>query len=1262
MFLCAARRLRSGWVGVFLALSGPCFAWVYPEHRDIAVLGVQVLDPQRAAAFDKLWKEARLGHENRLCELPAVADQGTAPLCLDWAALPAIAGDHSCSSKDMLDVVLRSQWILNVADVAAQLKEDLSRVPVVPAPGQQADSDGMVRYPDFARRIQGEKIRSERLNALRTSDIRLQRADPAYATRAGANNAHFLLARPTTQTGIDDYAGITIGAGAELNAVGVYSYFHLSALQKATRLANESFSPEQRSALVRAMLADEAFALHFLQDTFAAGHVSGTWGSTSQRKGTHDFYNANGLEVLTWDHQGGTLVIMGDAHMRPDDAKVAAQAVRASLDQLIDAAAGKPVPGVRHSTAVPVDPESLDVCNTITFPRRPPGQQFNKEVTPVLAQTLQPTPVPGLGPGLGSMPRFRSELGTFIGLAGSLEARGVSGGFAPGQSDNGVIFGLDLGFRAGVGPGRRDRRCRATAWCSDRSACTPTLRRPTTSSTALGSGGVGGSLTAAIPSRTGFSLRARMPFYLVPGDLLLMSPLYLFDPEAYSQMAVTASNGGLIPWQLGMSTRIGRFQFVLGRELGVTFYGCGFDRFADRTAQRRQSAQHRRLQVHLLRPADPGVPALPLLRQQPEFVGDVPAVRRHRRALRLHHRGATGRAVGEAEPDLLARLAHGLRLALLPMRRLFLLGLVLLLVGCAAPPPAPPRVAQPPQQALAAQPTGTFVDLESKIRAAHGASASGFMLLDSNADGLRWRLALIDSARHSIDLQYYTWFGDVSGRFLLKRVIDAADRGVKVRLLIDDLNTLLRDASTPQIRDGLVAAIDAHPNIQVRLFNPWTRRDLFGRAAEMLDDLDRLNQRMHNKQLVVDNRAAIIGGRNIGDEYLGLNPAFNFRDLDVLGIGPVARQASTVFDRFWNSEWVLPVLALHVPLSEIESQPKRKQLVAELAAEPALAGWPIAPQSWSAEIAALGPRLHAGTSRVVSDQPDDGAIRHTMLEHAREFADGAQRELLVENAYIIPAQPNIDWLRSLTQRGVQVSIVTNSLASHDVPAVNSHYKKWRKPMIEAGRVALRDPPRRRGAARAGRHRAGAFRIHGAARQGHRGGRRSRADRLDEPRPAFGRHQFRNGRDRREQGAGRRCRGADPSRHAAGQQLARGARRAGRAALGKQREDRDAATGPQCLAACRGHHLHGLPARLLLNAPELAALRRPISLSTRNGRCAAAQGRCGLGGAVAGRLCGAAARPVRHGHGADGACRHRRPGRARPARKLPSGGVPAPAER
>ncbi len=266
----------------------PALAWVYPEHRDIAVIGVQTLDPKHGAQFQALWLEARAGHEARLCEQAADAKQGVTPMCLDWAALPAIAGDHSCSSGQMLDTVLRSEWILSVADVAAQLKVDLSRVPVVPRPGQTAaedkDDKRLIQFPDLARRLQDESARAERLNALRSSDIRMQRADPRYATRAGANNAHFLSARPTTTINPTAYGEATIGPGHELNAVGVYSWFHLSALEKAMQLAREKLTPAQRTALVRSMLADEAFALHFLQDTYAAGHVAGTWGDASQRK------------------------------------------------------------------------------------------------------------------------------------------------------------------------------------------------------------------------------------------------------------------------------------------------------------------------------------------------------------------------------------------------------------------------------------------------------------------------------------------------------------------------------------------------------------------------------------------------------------------------------------------------------------------------------------------------------------------------------------------------------------------------------------------------------------------------------------------------------------------------------------------------------------------------------------------------------------------------------------------------------------------
>jgi putative cardiolipin synthase len=196
------------------------------------------------------------------------------------------------------------------------------------------------------------------------------------------------------------------------------------------------------------------------------------------------------------------------------------------------------------------------------------------------------------------------------------------------------------------------------------------------------------------------------------------------------------------------------------------------------------------------------------------------------------------------------------------------------------------------------------------IESAHGRDASGFELLDRNADALRRRLALIDTARYSIDAQYYLWYGDAAGRILMKRLLDAANRGVRVRLLIDDLNSLLRDAGTVMLRDEVIAWVDAHPNMDLRLFNPWSNRNIAGRVGESAVGFKRVNQRMHNKALIIDNRAVILGGRNVGDEYMGLNATFNFHDLDVLGIGPIARQSSEVFDSYWNSSWVMPVSAL----------------------------------------------------------------------------------------------------------------------------------------------------------------------------------------------------------------------------------------------------------------------------------------------------------------------------------------------------------------
>jgi len=561
-------------------VANTAFAWVYPEHRDIAVKAVEGLDPARRAVFDSLWRDARLTHERRLCDLGADPEQGVAPACIDWAALTAIAGDHSCSSQDLTGTVLDSNWILSVADVAAQLKLDLSRIDVLPPTTQVPGSKDAIQ--DLKRRIQTETASAERQNALRNADLRLQRADPQYATRAGSNNAHFLLPRPRTNTSGVEYAALTMKSGSEISAVGVYAWYHLSAMQKATRLGNEKLAPAEREALARAMLFDEAFGLHFLEDVFSAGHVSGTWGDTAQRKGTHDYYNGAGLEVFAWKGSSDSMVLMGDAHMQPEDAARASASVRTSIEQVLDAAAGvSRAANLPHTPSAPLHPDPFDVCKKNIIEQRPGPLRVEQTDAGYAAyradlrEVLASTPVPGLGPGLGAMPRFRSEVGPFVGMSGMIDGRAIDGGFTvPG---NGFIGGVEIAGRVGLGldgvmSDSGDGLVFASVGLRGDFASTNSIADTPAAQ-------VGGDLTAAIPARTAVSVRLRMPFYLVPGDLLFLAPLYFVSPERYQNMAVVAGNGGLIPWQSGMATRAGRFQFVLGRELGITFYGLiGDDR------------------------------------------------------------------------------------------------------------------------------------------------------------------------------------------------------------------------------------------------------------------------------------------------------------------------------------------------------------------------------------------------------------------------------------------------------------------------------------------------------------------------------------------------------------------------------------------------------------------------------------------------------------------------------------------------------------
>jgi hypothetical protein len=465
--------------------------------------------------------------------------QGLKPQKLDYATWTAIGGDHSCSPEMMLNTVLHTDWILKVADVAAQLQADLAKA----------------------------KTRDQQINSIRNSDIRLQRADLEYATRAGSNNVHFLLARAGVDTKLHDYLLACLSPGSPLNALGAYCWFHMSAILKASRYANEQLSPKDKSALILSALADEAFALHFLEDSYSAGHIAGTWGNASVRKGTHDYYNEKGLEVVTWD--GKRKIVKGDAFMRPEDAAFAAANVGLSLEQLIDAATGKLSFDYRNDVASSGNrPDTLNVCKNNVLPPRHADSIIRKTLLAVVIQT----PVPALATGLGELPRFRSEVGPFIGVSTSLNSDVVFGGFGENQTQAGVIGGLEASIRFGLGlDGVLDESGDGlvfiqAGWKQNSSSTTRFINSSIANNT--------NSITAAIPGQSAYSFRLRLPFWLIPGDLLIAGPfLYFLSPQTLTKMAVTAGNGGLIAWQAGIATPIGRFQFVLGREIGVSLYG-----------------------------------------------------------------------------------------------------------------------------------------------------------------------------------------------------------------------------------------------------------------------------------------------------------------------------------------------------------------------------------------------------------------------------------------------------------------------------------------------------------------------------------------------------------------------------------------------------------------------------------------------------------------------------------------------------------------
>ena len=515
-------------------------AWVYPEHRDITNLAIQKLDSVHRAEFDRIWALAILGNESRLDRYVADLAQELDPKTLDYGAWTAIGGDHSTSANNMTEVILRSDWIINVAAIAARLKNDIATA----------------------------KNNSELLNSLRESDLRLLKADPEYVTRAGANNGHFMLARPDVNTSAADYFRTCYTAGGEVNPIGTYMWFHASAILKAQRLRNEILNPGERSALSLSAMADEAFALHFLEDCFASGHVAGIWGNASQRKGTHDYYNEKGLDETNW--KGERFVLMGDAYMRPQDAELAAKTVCMSLNQFTDALLGKPAAILYNDEPGQFTPDTLNVAKLVHNIYR----KLDTTFYPLFDSILITTPVPGLVNGPGELPRFRAEIGPFIGIAPSARFSFLSGGFGTTQNTAGFVPGLELGIRIGLGlEGVLNESGDGLAfidlgWRQDGASSMKIENDPDLKQF--------GAIFSAIPSRDAFYFRLRLPFCVIPGDLLFAGPfVYLANKKAFNKMVTAAANGGLLPWQYGLMTPIGRFQFILGREIGVCFYGIG---------------------------------------------------------------------------------------------------------------------------------------------------------------------------------------------------------------------------------------------------------------------------------------------------------------------------------------------------------------------------------------------------------------------------------------------------------------------------------------------------------------------------------------------------------------------------------------------------------------------------------------------------------------------------------------------------------------
>ena len=322
---------------------------------------------------------------------------------------------------------------------------------------------------------------------------------------------------------------------------------------------------------------------------------------------------------------------------------------------------------------------------------------------------------------------------------------------------------------------------------------------------------------------------------------------------------------------------------------------------------------------------------------------------------------------------------------------------------------------------------------------------SGFYPLSNGMDALGVRLRLAEVAEKSIDLQYFLMKQDTAGLVMMNALLKAADRGVRVRFLLDDIFTTAPDR-------GLLL-INQHPNIEVRLFNPISRRGFS--TLNFVGDFRQANRRMHNKSFTVDNSISVVGGRNIADEYFDLKGDSVFIDFDVIALGPIASEISMSFDEYWNHSRAVPMERISANRADEDLESVRADIAEEFdGIYDSVYGKALESQLLQ-DLMAERRRLLPAEAHILSDSPDK-LVNEISIEHMRLAKDlrqvllSAEKEIIFISPYYVPGEGGVELLRNIIDKGVSVLILTNSLASNNHVPVHGGYARYRKDVIRAG--------------------------------------------------------------------------------------------------------------------------------------------------------------------------------------------------------------------